>query len=252
MPQPAPKISAILFDLGSTLIYFDASWPQALERASGALVQRLLDSGLPLDGPAFLADFRAAMQAYYVERETEFIEYTTQYVLGRLLASQGYPGLPPETLRTALDAMYAVTQAHWQTEADCHPTLETLRRQGYRLGLISNAGDDKDVQILIDKAGVRGYFEVILTSAAQGIRKPNPRIFQAALERLGLPPQQAVMVGDTLGADILGAHNAGLYSIWITRRADTPANRAHAQTIRPHAAIASLAELPALLARLPG
>jgi FMN phosphatase YigB (HAD superfamily) len=99
----------------------------------------------------------------------------------------------------------------------------------------------------VDKAGLRSYFQVILSSASLGIRKPNPSIFRAVLERLGVSPAQAVMVGDSLGADILGAHNAGMRAIWITRRAATPANRAHEDTIRPDAIISTLSELPALL-----
>jgi FMN phosphatase YigB (HAD superfamily) len=86
-----------------------------------------------------------------------------------------------------------------------------------------------------------------VSSARVGIRKPNPRIFNLALEALGIPPEKAAMVGDTLGADILGARNAGLMGIWITRRADSAANRAHAETIRPDAIIATLQELPGLL-----
>jgi len=103
------------------------------------------------------------------------------------------------------------------------------------------------VQTLVDQADLRSYFDVILTSAALGIRKPNPLIFQTALRQWGYSPSQAAMVGDSLGADILGAKNAGLYSIWITRRADTAANRAHEDTIQPDAVISRLSELPALL-----
>ena len=58
------------------------------------------------------------------------------------------------------------------------------------------------------------------------------------------------MVGDKLGADILGARNAGIYSIWMTRRADIPANRDHEDTIKPDVSINSLQELPALLSSL--
>ena len=52
------------------------------------------------------------------------------------------------------------------------------------------------------------------------------------------------MIGKTLGADILGAQNAGIFSIWITRRADNPANQAHADTIKADLKIATLKELP--------
>jgi FMN phosphatase YigB (HAD superfamily) len=116
--------------------------------------------------------------------------------------------------------------------------------------MISNARDDRDVQALVDKAGIRNYFTIIVTSAAQGIRKPNPRIFHTVLDQMGIPPAHAAMVGDTLGADILGAQYAGVYSIWITRRAELPSNRAHQDTIQPDAAISTLVELPALLDKL--
>jgi FMN phosphatase YigB (HAD superfamily) len=112
------------------------------------------------------------------------------------------------------------------------------------MGLISNAGDDQDVQMLIDKAGVRGYFDIILTSAAQGIRKPNPRIFYQALQHWGTHPERAAMVGDTLGADILGAKNAGIYSVWITRRAAR--KQPHQETIIPDGKVDALSELPSL------
>ena len=58
------------------------------------------------------------------------------------------------------------------------------------------------------------------------------------------------MVGDKLGADILGAKNAGIFAIWVTRYADTPANRDHLDTIQPDAVIPSIKELPALLESL--
>ncbi|HEX7973098.1 MAG TPA: HAD family hydrolase [Anaerolineales bacterium] len=249
-PTSRRRLDAVIFDLGNTLIYFDTDWPKVLTQADGILFAHLKAAGLDLDGREFLPTFRTRLEAYYRERETEFIEYTTQYVLRILLAEWGYPDVPDAILRPALDAMYAATQAHWQPEPDAIPTLQTLKGLGYHIGLISNAADDRDVQTLIDKAGVRPYLERVLTSAAEGIRKPNPRIFHTLLNDWGIPPQRAAMVGDTLGADILGARNAGMFSIWIARRADNPANRAHAGTIRPDATIATLVELPGLLERL--
>jgi putative hydrolase of the HAD superfamily len=152
--------------------------------------------------------------------------------------------VPENTIQAAVRAMYATSQAHWEAEQDAIPMLEALRQRGYRLGLVSNAADDQDVQTLVDKAGIRPYFQVILTSAAQGIRKPNPRLFHHALQSLGeIMPEKAAMVGDTLSADILGAQNAGLYAIWIRRRADKAANRAHADTIHPDRTVDTLSEL---------
>lgn len=245
-----PSFDALIFDLGSTLIYFDGDWPEVYSQADIELVRYLGAAGLAVGSEKFLEEFRARLEAYHAERESEFIEYTTAYTLRSLLADWGHSEVRDEVIVSALEAMYRVSQAYWKAEKDAAPTLKKLREQGYRLAIISNAGDDADVQTLVDEAELRNYFEVILSSAALGIRKPHPRIFEIALEALETQPSRAAMVGDTLGADILGANNAGIFSIWVTRRADVPANRAHSDTIKPDAVIRTLGELPDLLQKL--
>lgn len=240
-------IKSVLFDLGNTLMYFDADeqLEQVLKQADRALFQRLREQGYRLETD-FLEDFRRRMNLYYQEREVEFIEYTTRYILRNLLEEKGFL-VNEASLIDSMHAYHRVTQSHWQSEKDSMPTLKLLSEQGYRLGLVSNAADEADVQNLVDRAGIRSFFQVILTSAAEGIRKPNPHIFWKALDALDTLPEEAVMVGDTLGADILGARNAGIFSIWITRMANTPQNQAHKDTIIPDAVIKQISELPALL-----
>ncbi len=241
---------AIIFDLGSTLIYFDGEWSDVMYQAAQVLYRQLDEAGLNLDQESFLREYHQAVGEYYQERESEFIEHTTYFILRNLLNERGYPEVPDPILRQALKEMYAVSQAHWHVEPDALPTLAALQKMGYRLGLISNAADDADVQTLVDKASIRPFFDIILTSAGEGIRKPNPRIFQKMLDFWGFSPEKVAMVGDTLGADILGAQNAGIFSIWITRRSNTPANHAHAHTIHADATIDTLEELPGLLEQL--
>jgi 2-haloalkanoic acid dehalogenase type II len=243
----ARVFDVVLFDLGYTLIYFDGTWADVFPQAVASLVDFLQAAGYPLDAVEFDRRFNEALQEYYTSRDADFIEYTTLYVLRQLLAEMGHFPVVDDQLRSALVRLYAVSQAYWKPEKETIQTLEELRQAGYRLGLISNAADDQDVQVLIDNAGLRSFFEIILTSAAVGIRKPHPRIFQMALDRWGASPGRAVMVGDTLGADVLGAQNAGMASIWVTRRADRRENTAHEDTIQPDASIESLAELPSLL-----
>jgi HAD superfamily hydrolase (TIGR01549 family) len=240
-------INTVLFDLGDTLLYFDGDWSEVFAEARQELLRSLQSAGVPVD-QAFMDDFYARMQDYYRERETEFIEHTISYVLTTALQEHGLPALPPAQIAAALADMHTITQAHWLPEGDALPTLQRLKELGYRMALISNAADDPNTQFLVDKGGFRPYFDLIVSSAAHGLRKPNPRIFTTVLEQMGVSPHQAVMVGDTLGADILGAHNAGLAGIWITRRANKPGNRDHLDTIRPDAVIAQLSDLPDLLA----
>ncbi len=241
------NVHIVFFDLGHTLLYFDADWPQVFLQAQESLWEALVQAGLHLERAAFLRRLRLRLEAYYRQREVEFIEHTTTRVLTALLAEEGYPRLPDRLVQQALERMYATTQAHWQADPQAHATLRGLRARGYALGLISNAAHDADVQALVERHGLRPYFEVILTSAAAGIRKPEARIFAAALSHWGCPPSHALMVGDTPGADILGAHNAGMEAIWLRRYADTARNRAEAEALAPEACIADLGALLALL-----
>lgn len=224
-------------------MYFDGDYPAVLHQNNRRLAQFIAEANLGVDASAFLEAFEDRINSYYQQRENEFMEYTTAYVLRGLLAEWGHPNPPESFIEKALDAMYQVSQMHWLPEVDALPTLQVLRERGYRLGAVSNVADDKNAQRLLDKLGARPYLDVVVTSAVLGIRKPNPKIFWHALSHWNCPPERAAMVGDTLGADILGARNAGLYSIWITRRANVPGNRDHEGTIKPNLQVATLADL---------
>ena len=244
------KIRALVFDLGNTLIYFEGAWPEVMQKADQELLVSLNAAGLELDEANFLQLFRQRLNEYYKQREAEFIEHTTAYVLRNVLQEMGANEVDEQVLESSLKSLYAVTQQHWRVEDDSIPTLTALRQEGYPIGFISNAGNDADVQHQVDGGQLRSYTDFVLSSAACGVRKPNPRIFEIALQNWDFAPEQVAMVGDTLGADILGARNAGLFSIWLTRHADTPANREHADTIHADAQIETLSELPALLTSL--
>lgn len=246
--QSKKRLDVVLFDLGNTLLYFDSVWEQVIAEMDAAFLRSLKTSGVNLDGQDIIHQMEARFAEFEAQKAGEFLEFTTAFILRSLLDDLGYAELSEPILQRAIRDMFAVSQAHWLPEPDALPMLQTLHAQGYRMGLISNAGDDHDVQTLIDKAGIRGYFDIILTSAAQGIRKPNPRLFHQALQKWGAKPEQAVMVGDTLGADILGAKNAGIYSVWITRRASP--KQPHQDLIIPDATIEALSELPGLVASL--
>lgn len=140
--------------------------------------------------------------------------------------------------------MYAVTQTNWFIEDDAIPTLQVLSKSNHRMGIISNGSDDLNTYELLEKAKLRSYFEFILSSAAFGKRKPYPVIFQAALDHFQIPPEQTVMVGDNYEADILGARQLGMNTIWITRRISLPSNDPR---IQEETVVSKLSEIPALL-----
>jgi putative hydrolase of the HAD superfamily len=242
-------IRGLIFDLGSTLVYsaHDHNWGAVLPRMRADLVAHLTAQGYHLDAPRFLNRLAEKFSDFDRQRQTDWVEYTTEWILASTLAELGAPPLTPPLLAEALRAYYAFSESQWLPMPGVHETLRQLAAEGYRLAIISNASDDADVQRLIDNANLRSYFDPIIVSAAVGIRKPNPKIFDRVLQPWGWPPRECVMIGDTLGADILGAQMAGLRHVWLTAHAHHSANLAHRGHIIPEAEVAALAELPALL-----
>jgi len=239
------KISTIFFDLGDTLVYSKDPWPPINEQADLAMVTVLQRSGVTIDPDSFIAEFGGFIQSYYQKQFKDNIEPTSIAVLREVLLQKGFPGIPEALLREAMDALYAITGKNWHREEDAVETLEALKSQGYRLGIISNTSDDHNVQGIVDREGLRPYFEIVITSAALGIRKPDSRIFQAALDHFQVQPGAAAMLGDLLPTDILGANRMGIYSIWITRHAQLPGEGELA--IQPQAVVSTLDQIPHLL-----
>ena len=97
-------------------------------------------------------------------------------------------------------------------------TLRTIRNAGIRTAVCSNWG--WDLTEAVDACGLTDLFEVIVTSAQAGYRKPHGGIFNTVLERLGLEAGAVLFVGDTWSADITGALSAGLRAAQIVRDDD--------------------------------
>ena len=96
---------------------------------------------------------------------------------------------------------------------DAADTLAELRASGRKLALVTNgpvAWQSRKLHTL----GLRDYFDEVLISEAEGVAKPDPRIFARAVERLGVTPADAMFVGDHPDIDVAGAQDAGLVAVW--------------------------------------
>lgn len=91
--------------------------------------------------------------------------------------------------------------------------LKTLKGK-YRLGMITN-GNGKTQRVKIAKLGCEPYMEIMLVSGEEGIHKPDARIFQKALDLMGVGAEETVFVGDSLKFDIEGSIAVGMTPIWI-------------------------------------
>ncbi len=100
-------------------------------------------------------------------------------------------------------------------------TLELLGylKEQYQLHIITN-GFEEVQDIKLRKSNIKPYFDVIVTSESVGVKKPNIKVFNFALEQAGVNPENAVMIGDSYEADIMGALNAGMHAIFYSNTSE--------------------------------
>ncbi len=94
--------------------------------------------------------------------------------------------------------------------------LHEARAAGWALGIVTNG--DADIQARkVAAAGLVDLVDAVCVSGAEGVRKPDPRLFMRAAERAGDPSGQGWMVGDDPASDIAGGRAAGLRTVWLRR-----------------------------------
>jgi len=124
--------------------------------------------------------------------------------------------------------------------------LKAVRKNGYRVAMIANA-HSTDARNIIKATGLQDYFDAVIISEEVGIEKPCQRIFELALAKLSTRAENAVMVGNRIDTDIVGANRMGMKSVWF-RWNDRHSDAIHSGEEEPDFIIHSLSELPGLLA----
>jgi len=244
-------IRGVIFDLGNTLMYMDNEWEVVRRRGARDLVDFLMERGFALDPSRFAEEYLSLRGSLYAKSVEEAVEYTAEHSLRTLLAQSGYKQTSRELVQGALRAFFGFEREQWKPYPQAEPTLRQLSAWGYRLALISNATDDELIQGLAERAGFRKWFDITLSSAGVGLRKPHPGIFQMVLDEWAFPPSQVVMIGDTLRFDVLGAHNAGCKGI-LAAWDLYPDYDAEGDHIVPDATAECLVHLVDLIAELSG
>ncbi|OAG27928.1 HAD-IA family hydrolase [Thermodesulfatator autotrophicus] len=100
---------------------------------------------------------------------------------------------------------------YFRLSPDTEETLSAIKASGRRLAIISN-WDERLIR-LISAFGLSHFFEDVIVSCEVGLMKPDPQIFELACQKLNTPPEKALMIGDNLNDDVLGAREAGLWAL---------------------------------------
>jgi putative hydrolase of the HAD superfamily len=231
-------IQAVFFDVDFTLIYPGPTF-------HGEGYQRFCERhGIAVDPSRFgeaVASASAVLDenAGHVYEAALFHRFTAAIIRG--MGGRG----------DAIDRCAAEIYEEW---AACHhfhmyddvpDVMRVLASAGLRLGLISNS--HRCLASFQSHFELEGVIAAAISSSEHGYMKPHPSIFDAALRLIGVPAQNAVMVGDSLSQDIEGALRAGMRGI-LVRRSAGPAFDGLARLAPPEVpVIRSLVELPPLL-----
>jgi len=259
-PQPVDggsrKIAGVIFDLGHTLMHLDSTWPEVFERGAADLALFLDDQQLGLDGRAFAQALLDRRMEGFARADETMRAVTAEETMCWTFAHFGLPNPEPALVRESINAFFAYEERCWRADPEALSVLQALGDRGLRLGMFSNATDDCFIQASVDRFGFRPWLDPVLSSAGTGIRKPDPAAFAPILSAWDLPAEAVAMVGDTPEADVRGARQAGMRSVWIQSRADArqegggsgESNRS--EFMMPDATIRWLGELPDCLLKL--
>jgi putative hydrolase of the HAD superfamily len=226
---------AVFFDAGETLVHPHPSFPELVVEVLGA-------EGYKVD-PALIREKLHVVSDRFLKAAQENELWSTSPDRSRkfwadvyrtLLAEMGLPfgdGLADAFYRTFTDV------TNYRLFPDALPVLERLQGEGLRLGVVSNF--EEWLERLLESLGVTPFFEVRVISGVEGYEKPDRRLFELALERVGVDARESVYIGDHPYFDTEPAAALGMFAVLIDRRGRYPDH--------PGPRITTLDDLPALV-----
>jgi len=234
-------VEAVLFDMGGTLLdYPMPSWPVMAARCLEGAYAYLVRPESELAPPAAAMPDPAEAHARRARPATGApIAHRAMMGLRRVVRS-----LSGRTLPRMAEACTRPLLAHGRPFDDALPVTLALKERGYRLGLVSNTPWGTPEYLWskqLDRFGLAEHFAVRCFSSDIGFRKPDPRIFESALQRLGVRPERA---GDDPAADIAGAARLAMRTVLLLR----PGHRRLPGDAKPDLCVTTLHQL---LAHLP-
>jgi len=201
------KITDVFFDLDHTLWDF--------ERNSALTFQRIFQKqGLDLDLNLFLEHYIPINLMFWkLYREEKVGQKELRYQ--RLKRSFDAMGIEVEdTVINTLSHDYINNLSSFTHVLPGTFEILDYLKGSYRLHIITN-GFSETQERKMTNAKIRSYFDVIMNSEIAGVKKPNPKIFHLALKKAMVDSSKALMIGDNLEADILGALNVEMSTIHI-------------------------------------
>ena len=236
-PRP---VRAVLADLDDTLFDHSAATRRSLQRLCGVettLASRPFDDLVRAHNEILETLHRDVLAG----RRT--IDEARDERFRRLLALGGETDEPATLTRARAAARFyrQVYQETWAVVPGAEALLGALRQAGLPIVVVTN-NSTREQRLKLEQTGLAPLIDVLVTSEDEGVSKPDARIFRAALARIQIEAEDAVMFGDAWAADIAGARSAGIRAVWFNRwNAPTPDGTvAEVRSLEPAAEVAEV------------
>ncbi len=199
------SLRACLFDFGGTLDADGVTWQDRF-------FPLYVNHGIRTDREAFRRAFYAADDSLVATGSLRGagIRETLARQVDLVLEALGLPGTPVP-VRDAIAGEFLAGME--RTIERNRPILARLKAR-YRLGVVSNFYGN--LEEVCSDLGIREFFDCLVDSSLVGAMKPDPRIFRAALDRMGLKPGETLFVGDNVSRDLQGARALGMPHVWLS------------------------------------
>jgi HAD superfamily hydrolase (TIGR01549 family) len=135
-------------------------------------------------------------------------------MIPELLRNVGVPYPTDALIMRILETVHQYS-AFWSMYPETLPVLEELKKRGLKLGVIANW--EPSLKRFLAEFELDGYFDVVLSSMAAGMAKPDPILFRKATKEAGVRSEEALHAGPSIHEDVAGALSAGLTPVWVNR-----------------------------------
>jgi HAD superfamily hydrolase (TIGR01549 family) len=206
------QVRAVLFDLDDTLFdhrHSSRSGLAAVRERYPSLQQAAIEEVWKMHS-SILEEIH--LRVLYGEMT---LDDAQQERMRRMFLHYGDPVSAAEEIANAAQCYRQHYQSARQTVPGSLPLLQSLHGR-VRIAIVSNNMLDEQVEKL-QFLGLASLVDVLVVSEEVGVAKPDPAIFREALKRIDCEPHEVVMVGDSWSADILGAQQLAIRSIWLNR-----------------------------------